>query len=314
MIKGRFVMKNTWRRCILALMILLVLLPITASAGGTGPNYETIIYGTSGEGRDLVAHRFGTGSNVLVIGFAMHGYEDNWDGDGAALVYTAEKLIEALKVSSLPDSGGWTVYVLPCINPDGLYSGWTNNGPGRCTTTYLDSSGNLVSGSGIDLNRCFPTNFRVYTNTRNRTTSTPMACLEAQALSGFLQKVKGSGTNILIDVHGWYQQTITTSSRIKSVMKAVFPENSMCSSNGESGYLILYAASLGYESCLLELPARFTSMSSYVSSDVPARVIQAVEGLLDPQTLVCASKGHIRVRHLGGTHRAHGDPDRPAAV
>ena len=38
------------------------------------PNGEKIVYGTSGEGRELCAYRYGSGKNVLVVGFAIHGY------------------------------------------------------------------------------------------------------------------------------------------------------------------------------------------------------------------------------------------------
>ena len=53
---------------------------------------EEIIYGVSGEGRNLVAYKFGDGSNVMVLGYAIHGYEDNWPKDGQALVYTGFRL------------------------------------------------------------------------------------------------------------------------------------------------------------------------------------------------------------------------------
>lgn len=273
-------------------LVLLLLILAGPAEGITAPQSEEIVYGTSGENRKLMAYRYGSGENVLVMGFAIHGYEDNFDQDGKTLVYTAEKLMEYLKGSYLPDAYNWTVYVLPCMNPDGLYSGWTNNGPGRCTTTYLDTSGNLVRGKGIDMNRCFPTWFSPKTNARNFTTSQPLASLEAKALSSFIQKAKGSGVNVLIDVHGWYEQTITTSSRILGVLKSTFPSNRVTNSNGGTGYLMNYAHTQGYESALLELPVGIYSMEQYKASGCVDRVIRSVEGILKTEPQVCQTQGH----------------------
>lgn len=119
---------------------------------------ETLVYGQSGAGRDLKAYRYGDGENVIILAFAIHGWEDNFSRDGQLLVDTAEDLMQVLedRYDELVRSGDWSVYVLPCLNPDGLYDGWTCNGPGRCTTYRLDANGNNIYGVGIDLNRSFP--------------------------------------------------------------------------------------------------------------------------------------------------------------
>lgn len=272
----------------LVLAFLLVLTTIVPTSALTG---QKIVYGQSGEGRELVAWRYGSGENVLVVCFAMHGFEDNWAYDGKALVYSADKLREFLQSSSLPKLHNWSVYVLPCLNPDGLHSGWTNNGPGRCTTTYL-SGGKLISGKGIDMNRCFPTRFKSLSSSRNYTTGTPMACMEARALSSFIQQVRGSKVNVLIDIHGWLQQTITTSSRIKSALQANFSSNRLTSNNGGGGYLITYAHSMGYEVGLLELPAHFSSYSQYTSSDCTSRIIDSMKRIIQSEQTPCSKNGH----------------------
>ena len=147
---------------------------------------QTIVYGTSGSGRNLMAYRFGNGRNVMVLGFAIHGYEDNWSSDGEALVYTAGQLMQLLhQNSALLQDYGWSIYVLPCMNPDGLTDGWTKDGPGRCTTTYINSTGNLVSGKGIDMNRSFPTAWTSYSSSRNFNGSAPLASRESRALAQF---------------------------------------------------------------------------------------------------------------------------------
>jgi len=270
------------------MLVLFSLLTIPVSA----QNGQKTVFGYSGEGRELVAYRYGNGEHVLVMCFALHGYEDNWDQDGRALVYSAGKLQEYLQTSELPDLHNWTVYVLPCLNPDGLYSGWTNNGPGRCTTTYFDKSGKLVSGKGIDMNRCFPTWYRPMSNSRNFNADTPMACREAQAIAQFIQQVRSSKTNVLIDVHGWLEQTITTSTRIRSAVQSNFPTNRITDNNGGTGYLMTYAHTLGYESCLLELPAHFTNLNQYMSSDCTQRIIQTVQAVLKSEQTACSLMGH----------------------
>lgn len=275
------------RRILFALMLVFSLaISVSAQTG------EKMVYGYSGEGRELVAYRYGSGEHVLVMCFAIHGYEDNWEQDGRALVYSAGKLQEYLETSSLLDLHDWTVYVLPCLNPDGLYSGWTNNGPGRCTTTYLDSSGRLVSGKGIDMNRCFPTWFRTMSSSRNFTAASPLSCREARALAAFIQEVMGDKTNLLVDVHGWLEQTITTSTRIRSAVQAHFPGNQISDYNGGNGYLISYAHTLGYESCLLELPAQFTNLIQYTASDCTQRIIETVADLLKSEQTACSLQGH----------------------
>lgn len=231
---------------------------------------EAIVYGRSGAGRDMVAYKFGEGSNVLVAGFAIHGYEDNFAKDGLCLVYTADKLMDLLaeNIDTISDYG-WTVYVLPCMNPDGLADGTGQNGPGRCSTTYLDSNGALVTGTGIDINRSFPAYWQAYTSARNFNGSAPLASYESKALAEFLSSHMGTGVNLCIDAHGWYQQIITSESAtgsIFNVFSSAFPANQYTSLYGAPGYFSAYAASLGYTACLFEFPGGIFSFDTFVSS------------------------------------------------
>ena len=285
-------MKQLIRTGILISLLLLLCIPVFADSDPAVPEYEEITYGLSGAGRELKAYRYGSGENVLVLTFAMHGYEDNFDRDGMALVKTAEELMAKLDGSPMPDAYDWTIYIIPCVNPDGLYDGWTNYGPGRCTTTWIDSSGNLRTGQGIDMNRCFPTYFQESTAARNRTTSRPMACLEARALDEFIRSVKGDHDNVLIDVHGWLRMTISKSSRLASIFQSVFPENTHRNYEGGNGYFTSYACSLGYETCLLELPGSYKNLDSFLQSDCVDRVIQGVMGVIKLQPCICDTEGH----------------------
>lgn len=224
---------------------------------------EAQVYGKSGAGRDLTAYRFGDGDNVMVVTFAIHGWEDNYNRDGEALVGTARALMEALKkqYQDLITKRNWTVYVLPCLNPDGLYDGQSHNGPGRCTTYYLDEKGNNVygNGKGIDLNRSFPYKYRSFSSGRNFNGTAPLQAREARALADFTREVKGTGHNVLIDTHGWYQQIIVTedqSNPIYRTLKTYFPGNRYTyMANGEGYYSAWAGFVLGYDACLFEFPS-----------------------------------------------------------
>lgn len=296
---------RTWS-LLLVLAFLLLELPVSASempAAEADQVTEKIIYGYSGEGRELAAYRYGSGQNVLILGFALHGFEDNFDRDGLCLVECGRSVMAYLEDNLMVDGYDWTVYVLPCMNPDGLYSGYTCDGPGRCTTTYLTENGTLVTGGGIDLNRCFPTDFKPLYNSRNFTSNRPMAAREAQALDAFIREVKGSKRNVLIDVHGWYQQTITRTGLLRQAFYNPFKSNSQDGSNGGGGYLIRYASTLGYESLLLEFPRGINSMDEFRKSGITDSMIQSVENILLKGTPAC-----------GGNHQFQEDYTAPTCV
>ena len=255
-----------------------------------------IVYGYSGEGRELVAYKFGNGSNVLVAGFGIHGWEDNFNRDGGCLVYTADQLMKQLDQNRrLITDYGWTVYVLPSLNPDGLIDGYTCDGPGRCTTTYLDANGNLVRGRGVDLNRSFPHGWYPYTSERNFNGSQPLSAREAQALAAFVRDVRGNGTNICLDVHGWYTQTITSTGREGTLFQTFskrFPRNTFANCATAIGYFTAYTTSLGYQSCLFEFPGGIYSMDAFRRSGYCEDFNASVLDLLK----ICGTyNGHSRI-------------------
>lgn len=220
---------------------------------------EEIVYGQSGAGRDLMAYRYGDGENVLVMAFAIHGWEDNWDRDGQMLVDTAELVRQALDEHywDLVDAGNWSVYVLPCLNPDGLLDGVSCNGDGRRTTHRYNWEGELVEG-GIDMNRCFPYIFYSRYDSRNFNGTKALQAPEAQALAEFVQSVQGSANNVLIDTHGWYSQIIVSGGwgcPIYEAFSANFPTCYYTGLRGSAGYFSAWAAYvLGYDAALFEFP------------------------------------------------------------
>lgn len=248
---------------------------------------DAVEYGRSGAGRALKAYRFGDGQNVMVLTFAIHGYEDAFPADGAALVWTAHRLMDVLDgMGDALCEAGWTVWVLPCLNPDGLLDGHTNNGPGRCTTASYSENGTLLS-VGVDMNRCFPALWEKQSGARNANGDAPLACVEAEALSVFLESTRGSGRNICIDVHGWYRQTITSDGRDGALFAAFqerFPDNTWADCRKGSGYLTAYAAALGYDACLFEFPGGSDCLESFQTGGDADRFIECVLELLGCST------------------------------
>ncbi|KUO58161.1 MAG: hypothetical protein APF84_09160 [Gracilibacter sp. BRH_c7a] len=147
-------------------------------------------YGYSGLNTPLQFYRLGNpeSKKKILCVFAMHGFEDAFYRDGQALVDTAYKVIAHLRED--PASLDHVeVMVVPCANPDGLAEGWTCNGPGRCQISQ-----------GIDINMDFDYNFRVRTNTRNKTDNQPFTSPEAAALRDLILQEK---PDMIIDFHGW---------------------------------------------------------------------------------------------------------------
>jgi hypothetical protein len=123
----------------------------------------------------------------MLLTFAMHGFEDSWDNDGASLVQIASDVIK--EFSSHPEELKTTrLIVVPCVNPDGTWHGRTANGFGRC------------NGQGIDINRDFDYHWEFCNDSRYHTGNTPFATPEAQSLSNLVLKEK---PDIVIDFHGW---------------------------------------------------------------------------------------------------------------
>ena len=245
---------------------------------------EAFQYGTSGSGRyPLTGWRIGNGRNVIILSYAIHGWEDNYDRDGKTLVYLADQLKAYLESNyELVYRHDWTVYILRCCNPDGMYDGYTCYGPGRCTTTCYDANGALITGTGCDINRSFPYRFQSYTSARYYNAGRPLACAEAAALSEFTKNAKGSGYNICIDTHGWYTQILTTHhGTVYQSFYRYFPRSSYADLTYGYGYYSAYAESvLGYDGCLFELPYDVYSTNDLVNKGYVTAYISAIAEIL----------------------------------
>lgn len=246
---------------------------------------EEIVYGCSGSGKyDLLAYKLGKGEDTLLLTFGVHGWDDGFDGDGDALAGVAEEIVERLgRKPRLLE--GWTIYVIPRVNPDGVYEGWTNDGPGRTTLwRYEDGESVYGDGLGIDINRSFPYCFEPEADSRNYNGTQPLQCAEAQALADFTASVMGPGRNLLLDIHGW-EEGLFLSNPESVLHRAVAGEFGCCVPAGslEKGYgcYSAWAAyELGWESGLLELPACVNSRRDFSQEHISSRLRSMVELIL----------------------------------
>ena len=242
-------------------------------------NIKDGLYGKSGlmykgtGGNYLKYYQIGRGSKHLFLGFAIHGFEDSYNYDGQELTYIADQFFNYLK-ENMPDDlvQEWTIYILPSINPDGEYNGWTNNGPGR-TSVYSWAPGN----QGIDMNRCFSVGYQRMYSARNYNGTQPLQAYEAQSLRDFILNNTGS-QNIVIDVHGWLNETIGDN-EIGSFYRNQFGISNHISSYG-AGYFINWARTIpNTRSMLLELP-EVQSHSQVISRDYVGKFTNATMNLL----------------------------------
>lgn len=262
----------------------------------TYANFTSGTYGSSGLGKPLKYYKIGTGPNVAFAVFEQHGWEDEWAYDGIELVKIADRVMSNLSNSGI--NGNWTLYVIPYANPDGITNGYTNNGPGRCTVT-----------SKIDMNRCWPANFRPYYTSRNYTGSTPLAAPEAIALKDFILNNIGNQQRIILDIHGWLNQTYGDSTIAKYFGEQFGFGHS---ATYGSGYLETWGKSIGAKSCLVELPIP-SSAQDIINRDFSGKVANAIRNMLNGSTppveggtevneqVKVTAKGGLNVRSGPGT-------------
>ena len=137
-------------------------------------------YGTSVRGQDLVCHKISpltTNGRKALLNFEVHGFEDAWYRDGYALIAIANR-VRNYYLTNPAALKGWTIYLNPSANPDGVMYG-TNNARetsppafGRCTA------------NGRDINR----NFSLNTSTEQLKLAT---------------LVTNVAPTIILDFHGW---------------------------------------------------------------------------------------------------------------
>lgn len=167
------------KRLMVVLLCLLCAFPALAE--------ESFVFGLSEQGRELVCHRVGDGEQAVLMVFAVHGFEDMYDRDGQMLVDIAHALLNLYREDP-SGLNGHSLYVVPCLNPDGLIAGKSNEGFGR------------KNAGGIDINRDFPAEWTKKESNRNQTGDAPFATAEARALRDLVFSIQPV---CAVDVHGW---------------------------------------------------------------------------------------------------------------
>ena len=243
-------------------------------------NIKTGLYGMSGlmykgtGGHYLEYYQIGKGSKHLFLNFSIHGFEDSYNNDGSELTYIANEFWEYLK-NNITDElvNEWTIYIIPVSNPDGQYEGWSHRGPGR-TTVYSWAPGN----QGIDMNRCFPIGYEREYSERNYNGTEPLQAYEAQSLRDLILNNTGS-QNIVIDVHGWLNETIGDDG-IGRYYRDEFGISTHIGTYG-AGYFIQWARTIpNTRSMLLELP-QVSNHNAVVNNDYAGKFCRATIRLLE---------------------------------
>lgn len=128
---------------------------------------------------------------TMLLTFAVHGFDGAWDNDGSALVQIANNIIK--EFSNHPEELQTTrLVIVPCVNPDGIWYGRSENGVGRC------------NGQGIDINRDFDYYWQYNSDSRYHTGNAPFSTPEARILRNLVLSEK---PDIVVDFHGWANGT-----------------------------------------------------------------------------------------------------------
>lgn len=261
------------------------------------PNYGSFTSGSfakSGLGKDIKYYKLGNGKNVAFAVFAQHGWEDAWACDGIELVNIAGRVMQNLATDGI--ASNWTLYIIPCANPDGITDGYTNVGKGRCTVS-----------SSVDMNRCWPANFSAYYDRRNYTGDSPLGSKEALSLMNFIDTHKGTGNKIILDIHGWLNKTYGNPEIGKYFQQQFGFTHS--SSYGK-GYLQAWGNSIGAKSSLVELPMP-SSSQDIINNDYSGKLATAIKNMLSSEgteggtevseRVKIVSTGNVNIRSGAGT-------------
>ena len=162
-------------------------------AGTSAWAANTEVIGRTVEGREIAAVRFGSGSESVVLYGGIHGgYEWN-------TVALTEQLIEFFTANPKEVPEGVRVYIIPCVNIDGL-ARVTEQGVLQ-DTKPLESS-DLLAGDrsrarfnarGVDLNRNWDANWQPTSQWRNQEVnagSRPFSEPETRALRDFVLRLR----------------------------------------------------------------------------------------------------------------------------
>lgn len=162
---------------------------------------ETVI-GTSVEGRDIIAYRYGTGENkVLFVGGLHGGYSWNTSLVGYEMV----KHFKA-NVNAIPE--GVQVIVIPVANPDGLAKVVTTEGAFSASAVNPSKTAQVAgrfNANKVDLNRNFDCQWKATGTWQDAPVSGGSAAFsepEALALKNFIEAEKPAGVVVYYSAAG----------------------------------------------------------------------------------------------------------------
>ncbi|MGL4760374.1 MAG: M14 family zinc carboxypeptidase [Sarcina sp.] len=235
-------------------------------------NVTKVQYGTSGLGRALYYYKIGNGKKTILMNFQIHGYEDSWVQDGYVLTQIGEYLIKNLSEREAKNGNlnGWTFYIIPSANPDGLLNGYTNNGPGRAQVS-----------DKIDMNRDFSgPKFVPSSSPRNKTQEEPFTAPETVALAKLVKKLASENSDFIVtDTHGWLDFTKGNAS-VASYFDSAFGLKNQVIHKYFGGYLVGYAKMKGAKEVLIELPNP-SSPANAKKEKYNQKMLLAVNNLID---------------------------------
>jgi len=210
-----------------------------------------IVYGKSGLGVNLICEKISPdvpAKAKILMTFEIHGYEDQYPKDGQVLVDIGNS-IENYFAANRSLLNKCELYIVVSANPDGLSHGITNYGIGRCQVSL-----------GVNINRDFPYDFKIITDSRDHTLDKPFSAPESQGLRDLITSLK---PDVVIDGHGWEDKFIGDKG-----LAACF-ENTMPMYNYHlfsftsfnNGYFSAWAGTQGAKAMLLEYPSQTTKNS-----------------------------------------------------
>ena len=142
---------------------------VPAIIAETGPT----LVGQSAAGRDIVAFRFGTGSQMIMLVGGIHG---GWEGNTVALINELVAYFDTNPQDILP---GLSLVLVPAANPDGLVHGRVAEG--------------RFNSNQVDLNRNWGCNWSAEARWRDQAVNAgerPFSEPETSALSVFIQTLR----------------------------------------------------------------------------------------------------------------------------
>ncbi len=151
------------------------------------PDSRATVIGASVQSRPIVVYRLGRGPQpVVLIGGIHGGYEWN-------TVLLAYRFIDYLYANPALIPSGFTLYVIPSANPDGVFAVTRREGRFAPGDVAGDTSIGRLNANGVDLNRNWACNWQPTAEWGSQTVSAGSQRFsepETRALRDFIQGIK----------------------------------------------------------------------------------------------------------------------------